>query len=84
MPQAVVIVKQCNMQHIDGTSGKMLGSVVHTGHSLHFLSTVPVECGKSEFLGDRKSRRLQERQMLWQANHNIDFVIAHPCTKHAL
>ena len=80
----MVVVKQCGVQHIDGASGEMLGAVVHTGHSLHFLSAVPVECGKSEFLRNRKSRLVQERQMLWQADYDIDFVIANPRAKHAL
>ena len=84
LQQALMVVNQCGVQHIDGASGEMLRAVVHAGHFLHFLSTVPVEGGKSEFLRNRKSHRAQERQMLRQADYDIDFVIAHPRTKHAL
>ena len=62
----------------------MLWAVVHAGHSLHFLSTVPVEGGKTELLWNRKTRLVQERQVLWQADHDIDFVIANPRANHSL
>ena len=69
LQQAVMVVNQCGVQHIDGASGKILRAIIHAGQSPHLLSAVPVEGGKAEFLGDRKTRCLLMQGGMLEKGH---------------
>lgn len=49
LQQSVLVVEHGSVERIDGACGEMLWTIVHAGHVFHFLSSVPVEGGKSDF-----------------------------------